>query len=134
MSWLIRRMQPDDSDLPIDQGCVVPWMRIQRVDLALVEIHGAGAERIAGAAGHAVGPLARFGVAGLHLLGRMPHRPFALGLDLRHARPGEALAADADAVADGGAVLEDEIEEVVVRIDDDRARLGVWMPGGMLTT
>src|SRR6185436_5007571 len=45
--------------------------------------------------------------------------------DRLHARPGEAVAADADAIADGTALTEHVIEMGVRRIDDDGAgRLG----------
>ena len=53
---------------------------------------------------------------------RRPFRPQRLAVDVGAAEPLEAFAADADAVADGGLVLDDQVEEVVARIDDDRAR------------
>src|SRR5439155_14790259 len=71
------------------------------------EIHRAGAERIAGAAGHEA---RQIGLALDHLGRRMPIRPLGLAGDLLHAGPGEAVAADADAVADRTAVAEHVIE------------------------
>src|ERR1039457_1533130 len=56
-----------------------------------------------------------------HFLRRIPVRPLGLARDLLDARPGEALAADAAAVADRLAVAEHEIEEGVRGIDDDGA-------------
>ena len=62
------------------------------------------------------------GLALDHLLRRIPVRPFLLVRDSGHARPAEALAADADAVADGAAAVLHEVEEMACGIDDDRAR------------
>ena len=56
-----------------------------------------------------------------HLLRRIPIRPLGLARDLLDARPGEAFAADADAVADRLAVAEHVIEDGVRGIDDDGA-------------
>ena len=56
-----------------------------------------------------------------HFRRRIPIRPFGLARDLFHARPGKALAADADAVADRLAVAEHVIEKRVRCIDDDGA-------------
>jgi hypothetical protein len=82
------------------------------------DIHGARAERITGAArDHA----RQIGLALDHLGRRIPIRPLGLAHDRMHARPGEAFAADADAVAHRLAVAEDEIKEGVRRIDDDGA-------------
>ena len=52
----------------------------------------------------------------------MPIRPLGLAGDLLHAGPGEAVAADADAVADRAAATEHVIEVGVGGIDDDGAR------------
>ena len=82
------------------------------------EIHRAGAQRIAGAAGHEA---RQIGLALDHLGRRMPIRPLGLAGDLLHAGPGEAVAADADAVADRAATAEHVIEVGVRRIDDQRA-------------
>src|SRR5947207_291696 len=82
------------------------------------EIHRPGAERIFRAALH----VARQVRAALeHLFGRNPVRPFALGRNVLDARPREARAADADAVADRAAPLLDEVEKTLARIDDDGA-------------
>src|ERR1700690_2962461 len=60
------------------------------------EIHRARAERIVRAAGH---EMRQTGLALEHFLRRGPIRPFLHGGDRVRARPGEARAADADAVA-----------------------------------
>ena len=94
--------------------------RVGAVDAVdgVAEIHGAGAERIAGAASHEA---RQIGLARDHLRRRMPIRPFGLARDLQQALPGEAIAADADAVADGGGLVLDQIEMALRRIDDDGA-------------
>ena len=51
----------------------------------------------------------------------MPVRPFLLARDGLRAVPGEAFAADADAVAHCASVAEHEIKIGVRRVDDDRA-------------
>ena len=64
----------------------------------------------------------------------MPIRPLGLAADLLHAVPGEAVAADADAVADRTATAEHVVEVGIGRIDHDGARglLGrrSSLPGG----
>ena len=82
------------------------------------EIHRARAERVAGAAGHET---RQIGLALDHLGRREPVRPLGLLGDLLHAGPGEAVAADADAVADRAPATEHVIEIGVGRIDDDGA-------------
>src|SRR5262252_2201013 len=82
------------------------------------EIERAGAERIAGAAGH----LARqIRLTMDHFRRWHPIRPFGLPGDRLHARPGEAVATHPDAVADGLTASEYVIEIGVGGIDDDRA-------------
>ena len=82
------------------------------------QIKRARAERI----GRAASDEARqIGLAVDHLRRRSPVRPLGLALDAFGARPGEAFAADADAVAQRLAVAEHVIEERVRRIDDDGA-------------
>ena len=83
------------------------------------EIHRARAQRIAGAAGHEA---RQIGLAFDHLRRRMPIRPLGLAGDLLHAGPGEAVAADADAVADRAPVAQHVIEIGVRGIDDQRSR------------
>jgi hypothetical protein len=61
------------------------------------EIHRPGAERIAGAAGQVA---RQSGLARDHFRGRGPIRPLGLLGHRLQARPGEAVAADAYAVAD----------------------------------
>ncbi|BAR54742.1 hypothetical protein NK6_1558 [Bradyrhizobium diazoefficiens] len=82
------------------------------------EIHRAGAERIAGAAGHEA---RQIGLALDHLGRRMPIRPLGLAGDLLHPGPGEAVAADADAVTNRAAIAEDVVQIGVRGIDDDRS-------------
>src|SRR5262245_37718625 len=82
------------------------------------EIHRAGAERILRPAFHVA---RQIGAALEHFGRRRPIRPFTLARNLADARPGEAGPADADAVADRGAVALDEIQEALVGIDDDGA-------------
>ncbi|ODT17117.1 MAG: hypothetical protein ABS35_26575 [Kaistia sp. SCN 65-12] len=67
-------------------------------------------------------PLAR-SRAGPHRGRRRPAGPFGLAPDRDIALPAEALAADADAVAHRLAVALDEIQEFLVRVDDDGAGL-----------
>jgi hypothetical protein len=57
------------------------------------------------------------GTARQHLLRRSPIRPFALGGDRLHARPGETGTADADTIAQRTAVTLYEIKD---RIPDLR--------------
>src|SRR5690606_25284837 len=95
-----------------------------RVAAALVEIHGAGAERVVDATFlHHGQDMALGGFAGAHFRRRRPGRPFGLAPDLHHARPAEAFASDADAVAGGPVLAVDEVEKLVVSVDDDGARL-----------
>jgi hypothetical protein len=56
-----------------------------------------------------------------HLLRWVPVGPLGHARDFLRAGPGEALAADPDAVAQGLAVSEHEVEVGVRRIDQDRA-------------
>src|ERR1700688_1778816 len=85
---------------------------------AAAEIHGARTERIARAAG---GHARQVRLARDHFLRRIPARALGFALHLLDARPGEAFAADADAVADRLAIAEHVIEEGVWGIDDDGA-------------
>jgi len=54
-----------------------------------------------------------------HLLGRQPVRPFFHAADAPSARPGGALAADADAVANCLAMADCQVKVGVRRIDND---------------
>ena len=74
------------------------------------EVHGAGAGGFTGAAGHEA---QQVGLTLERLLGRMPIRPLRLLLDGLGAGPGEAFAADADAVAERATIAEHQIEEGV---------------------
>src|SRR6516165_1585364 len=57
-----------------------------------------------------------------HLLGREPVRPFLHPTDVLSARPGEALAADTDAVAHCLTVTDRQIEVGVRLINNDGSR------------
>src|SRR5262245_47490258 len=83
------------------------------------DIERARAERIAGTAGH---PARKIRLPRDHLRRWRPVRPLSLFADVVHAPPLKAIAADADAVPHGDTVAHDEIEEAIVRVDDDRAR------------
>src|SRR3981081_4436030 len=86
--------------------------------LAGAEIHRAGAKRIAGATGHETRQIV---LARDHFHRRVPIPPFCLARDGLHAGPGEALAADADAVTNGPALAEHIIKRGIAGIDDDSA-------------
>ena len=86
--------------------------------LAGAKIHGTSAKRIAGAARYEPGQI---GLARDHFRGRIPIRPFCLPADGLHAGPGEAFAADANAITNGPALAKDVIERGVAGIDDDSA-------------
>src|SRR5262245_35688711 len=85
----------------------------------VAEIHGARAERVVRPARHVA---RQVGAALEHFFRRPPVRPLALGADLLDARPGEARPADADAVAQRLAVVLDQVEETLRRVDDDGPR------------
>src|SRR5450759_2512675 len=82
------------------------------------EIEGARTERIARPSRHEARQIR---LALDHLLRRSPIRPRRHPRDAFGSRPGEAFAADADAVAHSLAVAEDEIEIGARRVDDDRS-------------
>src|ERR1043166_6137246 len=79
---------------------------VERVLVALPQIKRARAERVAGSARHADAALQlahvrhQLGLAREHFLGRIPVGPLLLVVNIRAARPAEALAADADALTD----------------------------------
>ena len=100
MSWLIMRTQPDDIAWPMRPPFGRAVDAIAGVLVVLVDVQRARAERIVEAAGLAVAPFLQFRLAGDHLGRRRPDRPFLAVLDVGAARPAEAVAADADAVAD----------------------------------
>src|SRR5271157_1417979 len=85
----------------------------------LAEIHRPRAERIARPARHEA---RQVGLALDHLRRRAPVRPFLLAGNLLQARPLEAVAADADAVAQRAVVRLHEVEEALAGVDDDRPR------------
>ena len=68
----------------------------------------------------AIGPCAReLRLARQHFRGRIPVRPFLLGVDGRHARPDKSFGADADAVTDSLPAALYQIKEMAAR---DRRR------------
>src|ERR1019366_3813036 len=82
------------------------------------QIHRARAERILRTAFHVPRQIR---TPHQHFRRRRPIRPFLLGGNLLDARPGEAGAADADAIAQRLAVALHQEQELVRRIDDDGA-------------
>src|ERR1041385_1343138 len=84
----------------------------------VAEIECARAERIARTPGH---PARQIRLALDHLLGRRPVRPLLLLGDLQKSLPLEAVAADADAVADRAAAGLHHIKIPLVGVDDDGA-------------
>ena len=81
------------------------------------QIHCARTKRIARTASHEAWEI---GLSPQHIRGRQPIRPFRLAFYRLNARPGEALAADANAVTQCFAVAEHQIEIRVRSIDDNR--------------
>src|SRR5258707_14507120 len=71
------------------------------------EIHRAGAERVAGSAGHEARQIR---LTGDHLRRRRPVRPFGFSRDVEKPLPLESFAADADAIAYRTAVALDQIK------------------------
>src|SRR6476659_9928471 len=71
------------------------------------EIHCSRPQRVAGTAGHEA---RQIGLARDHLGRRRPVRPLGLAGDVYQPLPLEALAADADAIAQRAAVALDQIE------------------------
>src|SRR3954468_4748330 len=63
----------------------------------------------------------QIGAAPQHLRWRCPGRPFLLGADAVHTPPAEAVAADADAVAQRLTAREHQIEPPLRRVYDDGA-------------
>src|ERR671916_771850 len=92
----------------------------QDVPAVLVEIEGAGAERVVEAR---LAVARQVGLEADHGAGGRPGGPDALAADRGDAAPGEPLLADADAVADRPALGLDEIEHALVDIDHDGAGL-----------
>ena len=96
--------------------------RVGAVDAVdrVAEIERARAHRIARPAGHEARQV-RLPLD--HLRRRRPVRPFLLAGDLEQPVPLEAVAADADAVAQRDVVGLDQIKKAALGIDDDRARV-----------
>src|SRR5690606_1691759 len=94
---------------------------VERVAIALENVKRSRTERVAEARLHAVAIGLELRLTGNHLCRRCPGRPGLLIGDPPLSAPGEALSADADAVADSRAVIENQVEEAVRRIDHQRA-------------
>src|ERR1700722_6853896 len=111
----------DEADATRRHVVADGFRRVRAVDAIdrVAEIHGARAQRIARATGHEA---RQVGLARDHFRGRRPIRPLGLARHRLGARPGEAVAADADAIAERLAVAEHVVEVGVRRIDDHRAR------------
>src|SRR5918993_57187 len=92
---------------------------VDEVLAVAVEIVSSGAERVVWPALHVS---RQVGAARQHFRGRRPIGPHRLAADLGAPEPLEALFPDADAVAECRVVLEGDVEGVVPRIDDERAR------------
>ena len=95
---------------------------VESVTVVLVEIQCARTQWVLRAAGHASSPLSRKFVALNHRGRRCPCRPFGFALDDGSSGPRKALAADADAIADGLPAGLNEVEELVAGIDDNCSR------------
>src|SRR5689334_14240182 len=98
-----------------------PWLRrAMNAVFGGAEIKGPRAQRVTWPPFHVV---RQIGLAVQHFWRRMPVGPFGFAADMLSALPGEAHAADADAVTQRLAVGEDQIEEAAPGFDDDRSRL-----------
>ena len=101
---------------------------VQRVLVALPQIHGPRADRIIGTAFHADAALqlhhvlAQLRLACQHFRGRIPIGPLLLAVDGRKPGPDEAFRPDAHAIANGLPGAVDKVEKMTARIDDDRSR------------
>ena len=56
-----------------------------------------------------------------HLLGRIPVRLFLLVVNGRFTRPPKALASNTDTVSERASITLDEVKEVILRVDNNRA-------------
>ena len=127
MSLFVRRIQPDETLVPMVQGSLVPWMRYS---VSLLPLQRYMARRqadyrdrpscrcrfatapCAGAA-RACAPAFR---------GRIPIGPFLLATHCRAPGPDKAFRADAHAIANGLSGVVDDVKKMTTRIDDDRSR------------
>ena len=85
---------------------------------SIAQIHRARTERIGLAPGHEAWQVR---LARDHLLWRQPVGPLFHTADALGARPGEAFAADTDAVTDRLAVAERQVKVGIRRVDNDGA-------------
>src|SRR5262249_43584394 len=118
----------DHADTPGRDGLAdTIWLRgsvnaVSCVFPVFEQIERTRAKRIADAAFHAFGPFrVACWLSGNHGAGRRPMRPFLLLLHCAGARKGKPFASDANAVSDRPTVLLNEVEEAVMRINDDGA-------------
>src|SRR5690606_17763945 len=98
---------------------LVAMQPIECVPAILEDVQCTRSERIVRPRRHAIAVGFEFRLPLDHLGRRGPGRPFALVGNQRAPAPGEALAADANAVAQRLAVVAYEIEEAVGGADDD---------------
>src|SRR5215203_3970210 len=91
----------------------------QGVAAVLVEVERAGPERIVEPA---LLEARQVGLEAHNRGGRTPVRPDRLAANIGSSSPGVALLAHANAVANSGTVVLNEVEEALVNIDHDRAR------------
>src|SRR5438046_268879 len=100
---------------------------VQCVLVALPKIHGARTQGVARSARHPDSALElrqlppQFGLARNHFLGRVPVRPFLHVFDGRNSRPAETLSSNTDSVTDRPSAALDEVQEMILCIDYDRA-------------
>src|SRR6202035_306644 len=105
MSSFVRRMQPDETLVPMVQGSLVPWMRYS---VSLLPCHRYMARAPIGLSGPPFMPLpalqlhhvlAQLRLACQHFRGRIPIGPLLLTVDGRKPGPDEAFRPDAYAIA-----------------------------------
>ncbi len=95
---------------------------VDRIAIALVKVKRSGAQRIVRSAGHAACPFCRIRIACDHFGRGRPGRPLGPAPHPDDTRPTETFAAHTDAVANRLTTRLDQIEEMLVAIDDNRAR------------
>src|SRR5262245_10818221 len=117
----------DDLRADLDTAVEIDHVFIRETDAAARDLSADGARRIGAVntilrsgdvhrarpkwiAGTARGHARQIRLSGEHFRRRIPIRPFGLALDRPHSGPGEAFAADADAVTDRLAATDHVIE------------------------
>src|ERR1700731_4620290 len=99
MSSFVRRMQPDETLVPMVQGSLVPWMRYS---VSLL-------------------PLQRYMARAPSGLSGPPFMPMPL-CNCTMCWRSSGLRADAHAIANGLSGVVDDVKKMTIRIDDDRSR------------